>query len=682
MTVGEPARAAVPSDIDPATTSAAPASPREATLRALVAGAAIGLLLAAGNVYTSLKVSVIDGGGITAALLGFGIFAAFKRSRSRPYGALENNITQTAASSAAVMSFVTGVVGPIPGLALMGTRFSTVSVIVFGAAVGMFGIFVAALLRRRLIVEEALPFPTGIATGEVIETIFGARQVALRRILFLTVAAGLSAAVTWFRDARPALIPQGFMFPGALAGVTAATLSLGVSCSPLMLSTGALVGLRGALGMALGAATARVVLSPWLFRSGIVTVKDFGAFNSWLVWPSLGLLVAGSFLPLLLEGGAIARSFRQLAQLGRRSPGGITPGEATVGLRRWAPLLAASVAVLVVVGWWVFGMSPLVTLLALVLALVLANVSARATGETDFSPGGAVGTTSLIALASRGTVSGVMGGSVAMGVTTQTSQMLWSFRAGHHLGASPRAQIGAQILGVLVGAAVTVPVYLVISSSWGLGSETMPAVAALSWKATAEVMHGMSALPRLGGAAALVGLAAGVALTLLGRLRIGRMLADGGGDRRGVHAAVLADPGRGDRRAARALRAAPFPRCGPAVHHGDRGGRHRRRIDHGRGHRHPDGDRRPLTSAHLRVEAPLTWGRGFAHLGSRLRSPRVEGAAGCVDPSVLKHPSAVAPGSARPTCWPPRELRAEGSTQPTSFSAPRFATPGTPPPLI
>ena len=54
-----------------------------------------------------------------------------------------------------------------------------------GTAVGILGVFVAALLRRRLVVEEALPFPTGIATGEVIETMFGARQAALRRIVML-----------------------------------------------------------------------------------------------------------------------------------------------------------------------------------------------------------------------------------------------------------------------------------------------------------------------------------------------------------------------------------------------------------------------------------------------------------------------------------------------------------------
>ena len=493
----------------------------EATIRALVSGAVIGVLLAAGNVYTSLKVGVIDGGGITAALLAFGIFGAFRRAGRTPYGALENNITQTAASSAAVMTFVTGVVGPIPALGLMGVRVSSSALIAFAIAVGVLGVFVAALLRRRLIVDEALPFPTGMATGEVIETMFGARHIAVRRVLLLVAAAGVAGAVTWFRDARPAFIPQGFMIGGTWLGVAAAALSLGVSYSPLMLATGAMVGMRGAAGMLLGALMARVVCAPWLSRSGIVASTDF---NSWLVWPALGMLLSGSLLPLLLDGGAVVRAFRQLALIGRPSTAVAQGRDQGLAPWSWGVLVLASVAVIVVIGGLAFAISPLVALVAIVLGLALANIAARATGETDFSPGGSVGTIGLMAIANRGTTPGVMSGSLCMGVTAQTSQTLWSFRAGHHLGASPRAQIIAQLLGVLVGAGVTVPVYAVVVSSYGIGNERMPAVVALSWKATAEAMQGVAALPPWGGVAGLVALGIGAVLTLLGRARVGRFL--------------------------------------------------------------------------------------------------------------------------------------------------------------
>jgi uncharacterized oligopeptide transporter (OPT) family protein len=129
-----------------------------------------------------------------------------------------------------------------------------------------------------------------------------------------------------------------------------------------------------------------------------------------------------------------------------------------------------------------------------------------------------------MAIANRGTVSGAMAGSLSMGMTSQTSQTLWAFRAGHHLGASPRAQVVAQLLGVVVGAVVTVPVYIVIARAYGIGNETMPAVSVLSWKATAEAMQGLAALPRWGGAAGVLAVVSGAALTLLGRGRIGRFL--------------------------------------------------------------------------------------------------------------------------------------------------------------
>ncbi|MEY4576281.1 MAG: hypothetical protein RL701_984, partial [Pseudomonadota bacterium] len=85
---------------------------RELTGQALLAGCLLGALLAAANVYTALKTGYIDGGSITASVLSFTAFRVLRR----PYSALENNLTQTVASSAAVMSFVAGVAGPIPAL--------------------------------------------------------------------------------------------------------------------------------------------------------------------------------------------------------------------------------------------------------------------------------------------------------------------------------------------------------------------------------------------------------------------------------------------------------------------------------------------------------------------------------------------------------------------------------------
>ncbi len=502
------------------------ASPRpELTARALLMGAAIGAVLAAGNVYTGLKISIIDGGSITAALLGFMFFGTFTRLGRRPYSALENNITQTTAASAAIMGYVAGVGGPVPAMALLGRQFPGWALCVWGLAVALVGIVAAALLRRKLVVEEALPFPTGNATGDLIETIFAARATAVRRARFLIGGAVAAAAVTWFRDGRPHFIPDSTMFGGVIGGVSIGALTVGMSWSPLLLSTGVMMGLRTAASMALGAAIAWLGIAPWLVRTHIAKQAAFSDCLSWLVWPGLGLLLAASFLPLILDWRSVARSLRDLGALVRRRPGGPPGGVARRSAGLGIPALVLAFVAIAAVGHVMLGLHPLGALVAVVAALILAVVSSRAAGETDLAPVGQVGTLTQLLFSGYGPVVSILAGSVSMGTASQAAQTLWAFKAGERLRGTPRAQLVAQLLGALIGGLIVVPVYLVIVKAYGLGTESLPAPSAISWRATAEAVRGgLSALPPHATAAGAIGLGAGVLLSLLGRQSWGRHL--------------------------------------------------------------------------------------------------------------------------------------------------------------
>ena len=185
----------------------------------------------------------------------------------------------------------------------------------------------------------------------------------------------------------------------------------------------------------------------------------------------------------------------------------------------------ASLGVIVVVGRLAFGIHPAVTVGALLMAMLLANICARAAGETDIGPVGTVGTLTQIVFSGYGTLATVVTGWLSMGSSSQAVQTLWAFRAGQRLGASPRAQIGAQVLGALLGGAVVVPVYIMIVNAYGVANATMPAPSAVGFKATAQAVHGgLAALPQHGPTAAAIALAIGVALTLLDRTRLGRFL--------------------------------------------------------------------------------------------------------------------------------------------------------------
>src|SRR6185369_210640 len=181
--------------------------------------------------------------------------------------------------------------------------------------------------------------------------------------------------------------------------------------------------------------------------------------------------------------------------------------------------------VMVWVGWKIFNLHPLITVVTLLLAVVLANVSARTAGETDFAPIGAVGMLTQLIFAGYGPVVSLLTGSIAAGGASQTAQTLWALKAGHRLNAGAAAQLWAQILGALLGGVVVVPVYFILSKTYGIGTEAMPAVAALSWKATAEAVRGgLAAMPQYGPAAGAVGLCVGVLLAALSRTSLARFL--------------------------------------------------------------------------------------------------------------------------------------------------------------
>ncbi|MEI8259405.1 MAG: OPT/YSL family transporter [Deltaproteobacteria bacterium] len=85
------------------------------------------------------------------------------------------------------------------------------------------------------------------------------------------------------------------------------------------------------------------------------------------------------------------------------------------------------------------------------------------------------------------------------------------------LGANPRRQVIAQLLGVLVGAAVVVPAFeWLVPNASALGTERLPAPAAMVWAGVSRVLaNGVGGMPGAARVAALIGLAAGAVLAAI-----------------------------------------------------------------------------------------------------------------------------------------------------------------------
>ncbi len=495
------------------------AAPLELTARALGMGLLIGGLLAITNVYMGLKTGWWESGSVTAAVLGFSALATVSRRRGAPYTPLENNLTQTAAAAVGAMPAAAGLLGALPALALLGTAVPGWGVAVWSVALGVLGVLAAHLLRRRLVDQEALPFPTGIATAELITAMHASRgeEVRAGRGRLLAGAGAAAVAVTAARDALKWL-PGMTALPGTLGGVAAASLTWGIGWSPMLLAIGMMTGPRLGLSMLAGAAVAWGLLAPWLTGAGLLPDAGYEGLSTWLTWPGVGLMVGSALASLLSQARDLLRAARDLGSLGQ--------GEA---MPSWALGAGAAACVLAVgLGAALFGLSVPYMLLALALVLPLCAVCARGAGQVDVSPVTQMGQLTQVifgALLPGAMAPNVAAGAVVSGAAAQTGVSMWSLKAGHLLGASPRRMLAAQLVGVLAGSVVGVPVYLLLSSAHGLGSEALPAPFAHQFRAVAEVaVRGLDGLPPHAALAAGVAVGVGALLTLASRGRAARWL--------------------------------------------------------------------------------------------------------------------------------------------------------------
>ena len=496
----------------------------ELSARALVAGGLIGSVLAVTNVYMGLKTGFWESGCVLSTLLAYGGMSAVAARRGAPPSALETNLSQTAAVSVGAMPASAGLLGAVPALALLGTQPSGWAVALWGVGLGMLGVLFAFSLRRRLLEDEALPFPTGAATAELISTLHSTGSAYAARARGLWTSGFASLLLTWLRDAR-GLVPTASLLPGSarVGGLGADSLLLGVGWSPMLLGIGMLVGPRAGLSILLGAGVAWLGLAPWLVRAEHVTGADYGAFSSWLLWPGLGLIVGAAATSLASQLRALPAVLADLRGLGRSGAG----WESKVGT--WVARLVLPAIVLTgLVGWFSFQMSPLAFLVALVVAFPLCAVCARAAGQSDIAPISPVG---QLAQAGFGVVVpgqaglNVAAGAVVSGAASHTSGSLWSLQAGRLLGANASRQLLVQLSGLLLGAAVAVPTYFLLVSVHGLGSEALPVPSGQQFKAVAELTSkGLGGMPPASALATGVTFALGVVLSVAARGRLAHML--------------------------------------------------------------------------------------------------------------------------------------------------------------
>jgi putative OPT family oligopeptide transporter len=499
------------------------------TVRALIMGMLLGGIMSLSNLYVGLKTGWGLGVAITSSILAFAIFkslqAAFPRLFKSHFTILENNTMSSAASAAGYMSSA-GLVSAIPAMMMLtGQKLGGWQLMAFISAISFLGVVMAIPMKRQMINQEQLTFPSGIAAAETLKSMHSHGEEAMGKARSLGIFGIIGALNAWLINGRvkwmPFNIPENLFWPWKIAGLEASKLTVGLETSMIMTAAGAIMGIRVATSLLLGAIINYVVLAPMLINSGVIAEGGYRNIARWSLWPGAGMMVASGLLAFFMNWKAVVRAFSGLGAMFGKKAGGDDPLADIEVPSTWFGygLVITGTACVLVVNQ-IFGIPVWEGILAVMLTFLLAIVACRATGETDITPIGAMGKITQLTygvIAPGNMVTNLMTANVTAGAASHSADLLTDLKAGYILGGNPRKQFWAQFFGVLAGAAFVVPVYnLIVPDASVIGTDKMPAPSAQVWAGVAKLLsQGIHSLPPSAVTALYVAAGLGVALTLL-----------------------------------------------------------------------------------------------------------------------------------------------------------------------
>lgn len=151
----------------------------------------------------------------------------------------------------------------------------------------------------------------------------------------------------------------------------------------------------------------------------------------------------------------------------------------------------------------VFDQMPLYTIIiAVFLALVLSVMAVRALGQTDINPVSGISklTQLLFALIVPASSSGALivnlvAGAVSEAGAQQAGELMQDLKAGHLLGAAPKAQFRGQLIGSVVGAVVSAGIYKLYNSVYQIPSKLFQIPTAYVWIDCSRLVFGAGLPP-------------------------------------------------------------------------------------------------------------------------------------------------------------------------------------------
>ncbi|THH30332.1 hypothetical protein EUX98_g3842 [Antrodiella citrinella] len=510
----------------------------EFTLRAVVLGLLIGCLLCFTNLYFGLQTGWISMMSLQSALIGF----LFSKLLPTPITAQENIVLQTTAVATGTMPLAAGFVGILPALGLLDEdrdgsppiHLTWIASIGWSCAVAYFGVFLSPPLRKQVIIEEQLAFPSGTATAQLISVLHDLPPPDASK---LRRRAGYTEMLTDEldrSDASTPLMPDPedrdpvANKPEGWSALTYSFLASGVMTLaayfyPVIFSIplfgtylakewlwtftpslsyigqGIIMGFPTTLSMNLGMLVGWGILSPFAKTSGWAPgpVGDMtSGARGWILWTSLAIMCTDSLVSLF---PVVSEIFTE--KIWNRRDDSDKEDKEVETEDRLVPMkwvvwgLGGSVVFGTIVVWLVFGdegIKPWATLIGFGMGGLLSVLGVRALGETDLNPVSGLGKISQLLFAwiqPGNVVANIIAGGVAEAGAQQAGDLMQDLKTGHLIRASPRAQFYGQLIGSTLSIVVTTTAYNLYNRAYQIPGPSFPAPTAYVWLGLARLLQ-------------------------------------------------------------------------------------------------------------------------------------------------------------------------------------------------
>jgi putative OPT family oligopeptide transporter len=239
----------------------------ELTIKAVLVGAILAVILGAANAYLGLYAGMTVSAVIPGAVMAFALLKPFKGT------ILEVNIGMMGAAAGEALA--AGVIFTVPALVILKawTEIQYVETTIIAFLGGVLGVLWMIPLRKALITKTDLPFPEGVAVAAVLTTTVGGEESSKEKkgsgisgiwLIVGVLIAGLfkfgQVALKTVSGAVHGIINIGKYDVGG--GERTAYLYGGVATSPALLSVGWIIGPRIASFVFVGGLLGWVILTP------------------------------------------------------------------------------------------------------------------------------------------------------------------------------------------------------------------------------------------------------------------------------------------------------------------------------------------------------------------------------------------------------------------------------------